>query len=104
MEIFIENKEKNYKFSKSYSEEIVQNIENIVTRVKGNVVLAREKGINSEHIDKPFELVKAEIIADCMDEIEREEPRFDIESIEILGDTNLSTIRIKIVGEVLNNE
>ena len=104
MEIFVENNEKNYKFSRTYQEEIIQNIENIVTRIRGNVVLAREKGINSEHIDKPFELVKAEIIADCMEEIEREEPRFDVESIEIYGEKNLSTLKIKVVGEVLNSE
>lgn len=104
MEIIINNKEKEYLFSRSYSNEIIQNVENIVTRIKGNVVLAREKGINSEHIDKPFELVKAEIIADCMEEIEKEEPRFYIDKIEIFGEGNFSTLEIKITGEVFGNK
>lgn len=104
MEIFINgNLKKNYLFKRTYAEEIVQNIENIITRIKGNVVLAREKGINSEHIDKPIDFAKAEIIADCMEEIEKEEPRFSVDSIEVIG-KHLSKLEIKVTGEVLDRE
>lgn len=104
MEILIDYElKKNYLFKRTYAEEIVQNIENIITRIKGNVVLAREKGINSEHIDKPIDFAKAEIIADCMEEIEKEEPRFAIDKIEVMG-TDLAKLKIKITGEVLYRE
>ena len=85
MEIYIDSsKERNYKFRKNRTEEIIQNIENIVSRIRGNVVLAREKGINFNYIDEPIEIVNAEIIADCMEEIEKEEPRFNVEEIKIV--------------------
>lgn len=103
MEIIVDiTGEKNYLFKKNLIQEISQNIENIVTRIKGNVVLARHKGINDEHIDKPFELVKAEIIADCMEEIEREEPRFNVEKVEIISNEIFAKMKIKIIGEVIN--
>ena len=70
MEILLNfGEEKNYIFKKNKATEIVQNIENIISRIKGNVVLAREKGMDINNVDKPFELVKAEIIANCMEEI-----------------------------------
>ena len=80
--------------------EIVQNIENIVSRIKGNVVLAREKGMDINNVDKPFELVKAEIIANCMEEIEKEEKRFEVKNIEIIEMQNIAKMKIKITGEV----
>ena len=101
MEILLNfGEEKNYIFKKNKTAEIVQNIENIVSRIKGNVVLAREKGMDINNVDKPFELVKAEIIANCMEEIEKEEKRFEVKIIEIIEMQNIAKIKIKITGEV----
>lgn len=98
--LFNFGEEKNYIFKKNKATEIVQNIENIVSRIKGNVVLAREKGMDINNVDKPFELVKAEIIANCMEEIEKEEKRFEVKNIEIIEMQNIAKIKIKITGEV----
>ena len=101
MEILLNfGEEKNYIFKKNKATEIVQNIENIVSRIKGNVVLAREKGMDINKVDKPFELIKAEIIANCMEEIEKEEKRFEVKNIEIIEMQNIAKIKIKITGEV----
>ena len=101
MEILLNfGEEKNYIFKKNKATEIVQNIENIVSRIKGNVVLAREKGMDINNVDKPFELVQAEIIANCMEEIEKEEKRFEVKNIEIIEMQNIAKIKIKITGEV----
>ena len=101
MEILLNfGEEKNYIFKKNKATEIVQNIENIVSRIKGNVVLAREKGMDINNVDKPFELVKAEIIANCMEEIEKEEKRFEVKIVEIIEMQNIAKIKIKITGEV----
>ena len=101
MEILLNfGEEKNYIFKKNKTAEIVQNIENIVSRIKGNVVLAREKGMDINNVDKPFELVKAEIIANCMEEIEKEEERFEVKNIEIIEMQNIVKMKIKITGEV----
>lgn len=101
MEILLNfGEEKNYIFKKNKTAEIVQNIENIISRIKGNVVLAREKGMDINNVDKPFELVKAEIIANCMEEIEKEEERFEVKNIEIIEMQNIAKMKIKITGEV----
>ena len=101
MEILLNfGEEKNYIFKKNKATEIVQNIENIVSRIKGNVVLAREKGMDINNVDKPFELVKDEKIANCMEEIEKEEKRFEVKIIEIIEMQNIAKIKIKITGEV----
>ena len=98
--LFNFGEEKNYIFKKNKATEIVQNIENIISRIKGNVVLAREKGMDINNVDKPFELVKAEIIANCMEEIEKEEKRFEVKNIEIIEMQNIAKMKIKITGEV----
>ena len=98
--LFNFGEEKNYIFKKNKATEIIQNIENIVSRIKGNVVLAREKGMDINNVDKPFELVKAEIIANCMEEIEKEEKRFEVKNIEIIEMQNIAKMKIKITGEV----
>lgn len=101
MEILLNfGEEKNYIFKKNKATEIVQNIENIVSRIKGNVVLAREKGMDINNVDKPFELIRAEIIANCMEEIEKEEKRFEVKNIEIIEMQNIAKMKIKIIGEV----
>lgn len=102
MEIIVSSSEiKTYKFNRTIQEEIVQNIENIVTRIRGNIVLARQKGININHVDRPFEYVRAEIIADCVEEIEREEKRFQVESVEVTEVPSIAKMKIKIIGEVV---
>lgn len=101
MEILLNfGEEKNYIFKKNKATEIVQNIENIVSRIKGNVVLAREKGMDINNVDKHFELIRAEIIANCMEEIEKEEKRFEVKNIEIIEMQNIAKMKIKITGEV----
>ncbi|KYM56240.1 hypothetical protein A2U17_00295 [Fusobacterium necrophorum subsp. funduliforme] len=102
MEIIVSSSEiKIYKFDRTREEEIVQNIGNIVARIRGNIVLARQKGVDINHVDRPFEYIKAEIIADCVEEIEREEKRFRVESVEIMGEPSLAKMKIKIIGEVV---
>ncbi len=72
---------RNYKFKKTRNEEIVQNVENILSRVKGNVPLNRDKGIDSELIDENTEYIKTILASIIMDEIERDETRFKVDSI-----------------------
>lgn len=101
MEIQINTSDvKNYKFIKTRAEEIIQNIENIISRIKGNVVLAREKGIDFSYIDEPTEIVNAGIIANCIEEIEREEVRFNVEEIKLLKNEELGKIKVIVIGDV----
>lgn len=87
MDIKIGNTEKNYIFKPNSTEkEVAQNIENIISRIKFNVPLARNKGIIAENTDKPQEIAKAELIADILEEIDREETRFEATQISISDD------------------
>ena len=84
MNIKVDNTEKNYIFKPATAkEEIMQNVENVVSRIKYNIPLAREKGIIAENIDKPQEVAKAELVADISDEIDREEPRYKVSEVTI---------------------
>ena len=98
MDIKIDDVEKNYVFKPATTEkEVMQNVENIVSRIKYNVPLAREKGIIAENIDKPQEVAKAELVADISDEIDREEPRYKISEVSI---SNLEIEKGQISVEV----
>lgn len=89
-----------YKFIRTEREEIEQNITNIASRTKNNVVLARHKGLG-EHVDKPSQIAAAETQAEIIEEIERDEDRYVIDEIEVSQSEILQgkmTLRIK--GEV----
>lgn len=84
MDIKVDSIEKNYIFKPNTLEkEVMQNIENVVSRIKYNVPLARNKGIIAKNIDKPQEVAKAELIADISEEIDREESRFITSDISV---------------------
>lgn len=93
-------KETNYNLNPTLEEEVKQNVINIVTRIQGNVVLNREKGISSEYIDNPSEEVKQLIVAYLIEEIEREEDRFEVEDVEFLEKNLGATINVKIIGYI----
>lgn len=101
MEIKINTQEKDYIFRPSLNEEINQNIENIVTRIRYNLPLARHKGTVVENIDKPQEIVKASITADLVEEIDREEPRFKIDEITVsTQEISIGKLSATIKGEI----
>lgn len=104
MEIVISHEEKKYIFKpKTIEEAICQNIENIITRTKGNVILARHKGIIAENIDKPQIVVEAEITADIVEELDREEKKFKIQEIKITSSSEVKTfISANLKGEIVD--
>lgn len=105
MEMEITQNEKNYVFkTKNLNEEIAQNIENIVTRIKGNVPLARHKGIIAENIDKPQLIIEAEMTADTVEEIEREEKRFKVSEINLTSNNEVKTlVQASVKGEIIDD-
>lgn len=105
MEMQITQNEKEYIFKpKNSSEEIAQNIENIVTRVKGNIPLARHKGIIVENVDKPQLIIEAEMTADTVEEIEREEKRFKVSEINLTSNNGIKTlVQASVKGEIIDD-
>jgi len=92
---------KNYKFyPEDEIEEIAQNVENILARFKGNIPLAREKGIG-DIIDMPQ--MEAMMYAQMyiIQELEREEPRFRFKEMNFEKSRfTAGEITIDIVGEI----
>lgn len=102
MEIVIDtSKQQNYIFKPDLENEIKQNIYNIINRTKGDVVLARHKGIDTTIIDKPNNIMLAQLTASIVAEIEKEEPRFKVINIEITSEDNsVENLIIKLKGGI----
>lgn len=102
MDIVIDTSQKqNYVFRPSLEVEIQQNIYNIINRIKGDVVLARHKGIDSTIIDKPNNIMLAQLSANIVTEIEKEEPRFKVTNIDITSMENSTEhLIIKLKGGI----
>jgi len=92
---------KNYVFyPESETDEILQNVGNILARLKGNVPLAREKGIGNV-IDLPEQEAMIYIQMQIIQELEREEPRFRIKEINFDGsDFKNAQLSVNLTGEV----
>lgn len=104
MEIIYDSSQlKDYKIVRTRNEEIIQNIENILSRIKGNVPLNREKGIDTEFVDEAINIVQALMVGVVMDEIERDEPRFQVDEV-IYDNSNQSSgkLIIKVKGVILD--
>lgn len=104
MEIIYDSSQlKDYKIVRTRNEEIIQNIENILSRIKGNVPLNREKGIDTGFIDEPINIVQALMVGVVMDEIERDEPRFQVDEV-IYDNSSQSSgkLIIKVKGVILD--
>lgn len=94
---------RDYKFKKNRDEEIIQNVENILSRIKGNIPLNREKGLEASLIDEPLEYVQVYMTGNIIDEIERDEPRFKVK--EVLYDNSnqvIGKLIIRVKGEILD--
>lgn len=65
----------------SVIEEILQNVNTIVSTVIYSVPLFREFGVNTSFLDEPTPIVKARLIAEISEKVERYEPRVLVEEI-----------------------
>lgn len=67
----------------SVIEEILQNVNTIVGTVIYSVPLFREFGIDASFVDEPTPIVKARLVAEISEKVERYEPRILVEEIII---------------------
>lgn len=66
--------------------------------------MARHKGIIAENIDKPQLIIEAEMTADTVEEIEREEKRFKVSEINLTSNNEVKTlVQASVKGEIIDD-
>lgn len=70
----------------SEAEEIIQNVQTIISTVKGTVPLDRAFGISEDVIDLPIQVAQAKLSNEIFDAIKKYEPRVTIEAIDFFAD------------------
>ena len=83
--------------------EIVQNVRLIISTMRGSVPLARDFGISPEWTDRPTTVVKAKMIVDIREAVERWEPRVTVKKVTFQDDPSrpgrlIPTVHIEIRG------
>lgn len=68
--------------------EIVQNVQTIISTIKGTVPLDRDFGIESDFIDNPTPMAQMQLRVSIIDAISKYEPRAIVKSIEYQQDSN----------------
>lgn len=68
--------------------EILQNVQTIISTVRGTIPLDREFGIDGRIVDMPIHQAKAHLSNDIFQQIKRYEPRATIEDISFTATTN----------------
>ena len=61
--------------------EIIQNVNTILSTIKGTVPLDREFGISGEYLDKPLPIAMAMYAADIVAEVEKQESRVKVTQV-----------------------
>lgn len=83
-------------YPESLEQEIIQNVNMIISTTKGSVPLDRNFGISSEYIDLPIEIAKARYSADIVEQIEAYEPRCTVISVSFEQDDIEGILKPKV--------
>ncbi len=67
-------------------EKVLQNIRNILATTRGEVPLKRDFGLDSNLIDRPINLIKAPLINDIIEQINKWEKRAKVKKIKFDND------------------
>lgn len=86
-------------------EEIAQNVQMIISTLKGSVPMDRAFGIDPARVDDPISVAQAKLSAEIAAAIREQEPRARVQKVFYSGDPNdgqlLITARIAIVEKRL---
>ena len=88
----------------SVTEEILQNVNTIVSTVIYSVPLFREFGVDASFVDEPTPVVKAKLVAEISEKVERYEPRVLVEEIVVTANLDgqlIPTLRLSIRNGVM---
>lgn len=90
---------------RSEVEEIAQNVQMIISTLKGSCPLDRNFGIDPARVDDPINVAQAKLSAEIATAIKTQEPRARVQRIFYSGDPNdgqlLITARIEIVEKLM---
>lgn len=81
------------------AEEVLQNVQTILTTIKYSVPLDRNFGIDGSVVDLPIDVARAKITNEVFRAIRQYEPRAKIESITFTGEETgklVPTVEVKI--------
>lgn len=88
------------------TEEILQNVQNIVSTPKGSVPLDRAFGISTEFVDKPLAVSKAMFTAEIVEAVSLYEPRAKVLEVAFEEDENrlvdgrlIPRVEVEIINE-----
>ena len=71
---------------KNFSEEIIQNVNVIVTTIMGNVPLDRKFGISGEIIDTSSVKGKSKLMIYLLESVQDFEPRIEVTAVDFIED------------------
>jgi len=83
----------------SGTEQIKNNVINILRTRTGEVPYLRNMGISADYIDKPISDMKAALINSVINNIQTYEPRATVQSVEI-GNVDEEQLIIEVVIEI----
>jgi len=69
-------------------EEILQNVRTILTTIKETVPFDRDFGISATYLDRPLPEAMAAHTGEVTEEVEKQEPRVSVVSVEFLPKVN----------------
>ncbi len=82
-------------------EEVIQNVQCILSSMQGTCPMYREFGVNNRALDRPYPIAKSIIINDIYDAIQEFEPRADIKNISFKeNENNILLGRLNPVVEI----
>lgn len=82
------NRKMNINWNPNYYEEVLQNVNTLLSTVKGSIPLGRKIGIDSDFIDKPVNLIKGQLQVEIIKVLKMYEPRAIFKALTVSFDDN----------------
>jgi phage baseplate assembly protein W len=90
-------------FSAQNQEEILRNIQVILTTPVGTVPFDREFGVDPDIVDLPVERAKNQYTIECIQKIKKYEPRANVKEVRFENDAMNSVLKPKVVIELVGD-
>ena len=83
-------------FPANEKEEVLQNVQTILSTVKGTAPLDRDFGLDPSFLDAPMNAAKAKLIQATIEVVPEQEPRAKVKDIVFDGDGIAGKLQVKV--------
>lgn len=82
-------------------EEVLQNVQTVLSTMRGTAPLDRDFGINPDFLDDPMNIAKTKLIQAIIEAVSEQEPRASVKEVIFDGDGQAGKLQVKVKLDII---